>query len=227
MRRLVRGPQRSPWFRALDQLRSGPRLVVLAVGLAVLALAAALAIGTAPSTRDAEPIKPGTASDQVLEDVYVTGYTWFDNTPRGSALISHPERHRTAGGVGSFDDPVTVAVGHQLVDGRDVLDLPAGTLLYLPHLQRYGIVEDTCGDGPRPQDVACHDLGRAPKGARLWLDVYVGGSADEDAGAAAECARQITDSGGRALREIVVNPGPDRRVTPGPIFVGGKCRGSG
>src|SRR5688572_11781310 len=60
-------------------------------------------------------------ADQTIH-AYLTGYSFFDNTPPASATISHPVLHSLAGGIGTFDDPVTVAVGHSLVDGLDVLD---------------------------------------------------------------------------------------------------------
>jgi hypothetical protein len=155
--------------------------------------------------------------------VYVTGYTWFDNTPRGSARISDPVLHRSAGGTGTYADPVTLAVGHVVSGGRDVLDLRAGTRVYLPHLHRYGIVEDTCGDGPRPQDRPCHDLRQAPRGAVLWLDVYVGGSARDSEHAVAACAGKVTDGDGRRLRTVVVDPPPGYPVHAGLPFSGGRC----
>lgn len=147
----------------------------------------------------------------------MTGYSVFDNTPPVSVAISHPSVHRTAGGTGTYEDPTTIAVGHSLATGEDVLDYPTGTRMYLPHLRRYGVVEDTCGDGPTPQDGPCHDLAEAPQGATTWLDVWIdgGGTTAEDAVA---CARQVT-----GLVTVVVEPRPDLAVDPGPILTPDGC----
>jgi hypothetical protein len=176
--------------------------------------------GTAPPVSvTATTPRPGTQ----LTSVYVTGYSWFDNTPPGSTAISHPVVHRTAGGAGSYADPVTVAVGHSLAGGTDLLDLPAGTRLYLPHLRRYGVVEDTCGNGPRPQDGPCHNLRTAPAGTRLWIDVYLGGGAGDSQDAVRACAGVVTDGGGQALRSVIVGPAAGLPVVAGPIFSNGHC----
>jgi hypothetical protein len=109
-----------------------------AIGLVLLAMGPiAVLVATPP------PAAAATAARSRAR-VYVTGYTWFDNTPRGSARISNPVLHRSAGGTGTYADPVTLAVGHVIRRGRDVLDLRAGTRVYLPHLHRYGISD---GDG--------------------------------------------------------------------------------
>lgn len=110
----------------------------------------------------------------VSMQAWVTGYSIFDNTPPGSAAISHPVIHDHAGGRGTWEWPITVAVGHSLATGKDVLDWKAGTRFYVPKLRRYFIVEDTCGDGPHPELGACH-VGY-PRAAVTWLDVWVGGS---------------------------------------------------
>lgn len=84
--------------------------------------------------------------------VYRTAYTWHDNTPPGSAVIARSVVHDRAGGVGTWEDPITVAVGHSATGSVHTWDVPAGTRLYFPDLARYGVVEDLCGDGDRPQD---------------------------------------------------------------------------
>lgn len=167
--------------------------------------------GRTPSAR---PGGEGPTGGTRLEGVYVTAYSWFDNTPRGSSTVSHPVLHRTAGGTGTYADPVTVAVGHDRSTGRDVLDHPAGTRFYLPHLRRYVIVEDTCGDGPTPQDGPCHDLSQAPPGTTLWLDVWIDGE-DGTQGGAQDCAARLTGEGGRTA---VINPPPGLPVLAGPIY---------
>ncbi|HEX2808086.1 MAG TPA: hypothetical protein VHN80_18130 [Kineosporiaceae bacterium] len=168
---------------------------------------------------------PATArpsSERVLTNAFTTGYTWFDNTPRGSAQISAPVLHRSAGGTGTYADPITLAVGHSNASGVDVLDFAAGTRFYLPHVRRYFIVEDSCGDGPRPQNTGCHRLTTAPAGAKVWVDLYVGGGPADKATAVQACASTVTD-GDAALHRLIVNPHPNHLVVAGALFAHGRC----
>ncbi len=76
----------------------------------------------------------------------------------------------------SRGEQVKVAVGHDLSSGADVLQIPAGTKFYFPSMKKYGIVEDTCGDGGTPQDGPCWKLPADQEGrAVAWLDIYVDG----------------------------------------------------
>ncbi|MGZ4665007.1 MAG: hypothetical protein ACXV5Q_08195 [Frankiaceae bacterium] len=179
----------------------------------LLALAAGITAVTA-----CNPPQP----QRVITSAYTTGYTWFDNTPPGSGEISHPVLHAKAGGTGTSANPITAAVGHSMATGRDVLDYPAGTRFYLPHVRRYFIVEDTCGDGRAPQNVACHNLANAPRGATTWIDVYVGGGPGDHAAAAAACAGKITDAD-KPLHKVIVNPAANYPVVAGPLFQAGRC----
>lgn len=144
---------------------------------------------------------------------YLTGYSYWDNTPPGSAAISKPVIHSRAGGTGTYRDPITIAVGHTIKGGRQTLDYPAGTRFYIERLRKYAIVEDVCGDGNRPQDGPCHTghLGHA------WIDIYVGGR-KQTADVSTACARRIT-----AIQNVIINPGPDYKVEPGELTDSG-CR---
>ena len=138
---------------------------------------------------------------------YITGYSYWDNTPPGSAAIARPVIHRRAGGKGTYNDPVTIAVGYRLVGGKARLDYPAGTRFYLPHLQRYAIVEDICGNGPNPHLTGC----ARGNGGRPWLDIYVDGSR-AGAAAANNCMNRRT-----GFHESIVNPQKGDPVSSGQI----------
>jgi hypothetical protein len=155
---------------------------------------------------------PARPTDEIRQQAFVTGYSWHDNTPPGSPTISRPVLHTHAGGTGTFVDPITVAVGHSIGNGRDIPDWPAGTRFYIPNLRRYVIVEDTCGDGASPQNGPCH-IGY-PAAASTWLDVWVDGR-DATATATEACTNAITRT---AL--VIRNPAPGRAVVPGPISRG-------
>ncbi len=163
----------------------------------------------------------GGSNERMITTAYVTAYTWQDNTPPGSADISHPILHQKAGGTGTFEDPLTIAVGHDLSSGSDVLDYPAGTKMYIPNVRKYFIVEDTCGDGPAPENAGCHDLSTADSGATTWVDMWIGGQgmtkAETDA-----CAGDLT-----GIHTIVINPKSSYVVQPGAgVFANGQCNGN-
>jgi hypothetical protein len=157
----------------------------------------------------------GGPTGTVIPKAYITGYSWFDNTPPGSATISHPQIHQTAGGTGTWADPITLAVGHDLSSGQDVLDYPAGSRFYIPDFKRYFIVEDTCGDGPTPENGPCHV---PPSGATTWLDVWIGGESGTRSSTDA-CMSKLT-----GIHQVVLDPDASRPVSAGEIFSGGACQ---
>jgi hypothetical protein len=182
--------------------------VLSAAGLLLMAPAAAACGGTPPRASD----------ETVVPDTYVTAYTWFDNTPAGSPDISHPMLHKKAGGTGTYEDPVTVAVGHSLETGDDVLDYPAGTRIYLPDVRRYFIVEDTCGDGPTPEEGPCHSGAGEHGDASVWIDLWIGGEG-EGASFARRCTQQVT-----GVRTAVFDPADNYVVASGAgVMHDGEC----
>ena len=155
-----------------------------------------------------------TASTETGLTAYVTGYTYYDNTPPGSAAISNPILHSQAGGTGTYDDPITVAVGHSTASGQDVLDYPAGTRFYMQYLKRYFIVEDTCGDGDYPETGPCHVH---PSNVTAWLDIWVDGQGGSQS-SATSCAERITGN-----QPVIINPERGLTVTAGPVSKNGRC----
>jgi hypothetical protein len=146
---------------------------------------------------------------------YITGYSYFDNTPPASARISNPVVHTMAGGDGTYEDPVTVAVGHVIEGDQDTLDWPAGGRFYVANLRKYLVVEDTCGDGDSPQDGPCH-AGR-PDDADTWLDVWIGGEGGTEQGSK-NCMNSIS-----GVWDVVVDPQPDLVVNRGAIYGSSGC----
>ena len=181
--------------------------------------AAASTPAAAPSAPKPAPVLPASSSERIVNTTYTTAYTWHDNTPVGSATISHPVLHKTAGGTGTFADPITIAVGHSLATGKDVLDFPAGTRVYLPDVRRYFIVEDTCGDGDDPQGGPCHQGTNANgTNSTIWIDMWIGGQSMNAAGAD-NCASKVTN-----VRTAVFNPASNYAVAAGAgVIHDGKC----
>jgi hypothetical protein len=140
-------------------------------------------------------------------NAYLTGYSYWDNTPPGSAAIARPVIHQRAGGTGTYNDPITIAVGHSIMGGRQTLDFAEGTRFYIGSIQKYAIVEDVCGDGTSPQSGPCH----SGYNGLPWLDIYVGG-ASTGPDVANECMRRIT-----AVHSFIINPRPGYPVIAGEL----------
>lgn len=124
---------------------------------------------------------------------HLTGYTYWDNDPPGSAAIAYPRIHKRAGGTGTYADPITAAIGRGS-------PFTAGTRFYIPYLRRYVIIEDLCG--------ACRGTG---------LDIWIDGSAGSFR-ATNLCTYAITGT-----HAIIKDPAPDYAVVPGPIFGPSGC----
>ena len=153
-----------------------------------------------------------TNSEQRLK-VYLTGYSYWDNTPPGSSAISHPVIHKRAGGNGSYRNPITLAVGHAIIGGRDRLDFSAGTRFYFPRLRKYAIVEDSCGDGARPQNGPCHTGYRG----KPWVDIYVDGAKYPKA-LSKQCFNRLT-----GIQIAIISPNRNYRVVKGSL-TGSGCK---
>jgi hypothetical protein len=124
----------------------------------------------------------------------VTGYGWPDNSPPGPA-IAYPQIHSQAGGTGSYVDPITFAT--------DPTELAPGTIIYVPHVQRYFINEDWCG-------TCVNDW----KTQKRHVDLWVGGSSSSPTSVIYACENAIT----RTDAQVIVNPPPNLTVMAGTIF---------
>ena len=150
-------------------------------------------------------------AEEARFEAYVTGYSYWDNTPPGSAAIAYPVLRNQAGGTGTYDDPITLAVGHRIDGARRSTDYPVGTRFYLQDLRKYAIVEDVCGDGPTPQNGPCH----TGKNGRPWIDIYVDGS-NSPRSASDNCMRRLT-----RFQQVIQNPAPDYPVVAGALTESG------
>lgn len=152
------------------------------------------------------------SNERIIEKAFVTAYTWWDNTPPGSAQIARPVIHQTAGGTGTYADPVTLAVGHSI--NPTFQDYPTGTRFYIPNVQKYFIVEDLCGDGNKPQNGPCH-TGYQQYGATTWIDMWIDGR-NMTSTQATQCAYKVT-----ATQRVVINPANDYKVVAGQVAAAG------
>lgn len=126
-------------------------------------------------------------------NVYTTFYASGDNTPRGSTQIDLGGHSGNAGGTGTYADPITLAVGGSLINGKETDDYPYGTMFYFPDLKKYFKASDFCGDGNTPQNEACHTDIDHP--GVIQVDLYAGkGNFDS-------CEDNLT-----GIRAVIINP---------------------
>jgi hypothetical protein len=158
----------------------------------------------------ATPARPDAGSRPLLAQgpvrnlhIWLTGYSFQDNTPPSSATVSAPILHKTAGGTGTYSDPITVAVPGHASDGD--MAWKGGTRFYLPTVQRYVIVEDS-GASPAPSGQDGH--------LDMWVDGQGGSKSASDS-----CMDKITGTGIPAI----MNAPPGKPVIVGPITSNGTC----
>jgi hypothetical protein len=190
----------------LGEAQSPKRSVVVASVVVVLLLGvvalSAYQFGRSKTPGSGAPAPPSVAGGGAAKQltIWLTGYSWQDNTPPGSSTVGEPVLHQQAGGSGTFADPITVAVpGHQ-----GDMDWQPGTKFYLPSVQRYVIVEDSGAAKP-------------PSGDDTHLDMWIGGQ-DGTKDTTDDCEDQLTGN-----VPAQVNPPDNLPVMAGPIFGNQRC----
>lgn len=128
----------------------------------------------------------------------ITAYGWCDNDPPGDAISSSGRYGKAVQGDGSYDNPSTCAT--------DPSRIGFGTVIYLPHLKKYCVVEDTCA--------ACQsDSG-------THVDLWIGINGSPDCGAESNCEDSVT----REHAQIYINAPDGLEVDTTPIFNGWNCQ---
>jgi hypothetical protein len=112
------------------------KLSIRTRAIALFIFGAALIFGTtnAATANSAAPAAATPAAS--THSIWITFYGWTDNSPPGAG-IDHPCIHKTAGGVGTYSNPVTYA-DPQHLNG------PFCQIIYVPALKKYFIHEDQC-----------------------------------------------------------------------------------
>ncbi len=154
---------------------------------------------------DASPDAGVASEGGALMAVYVTFYGWADNSPPGDA-IAYPKIHSAAGGTGTYADPITFATDRE--------EFAPGTILYVPFIEKYIVMEDDCVDCDSDWTMS-----------QKWhIDLWMNSSAAESPDALAACENQWT----RRSTDVEVGPPPDRLVTTAPLFdpTANVCRSS-
>jgi hypothetical protein len=163
------------------------------------ALAITLSVFGAPTAASASPTNV---------KAFMTLYGWADNSPPGP-VIAHPCLHNSAGGVGTFSNPVTFAT--------DVSELAWCQVIYVPYMKRYFIHEDECSECD--SDWARFHLYR--------FDMWAGGDANSRQSPEKKALRACESTWTRADSvndpanpTVIVDPPSNLPVTTAPIFSG-------
>jgi 3D (Asp-Asp-Asp) domain-containing protein len=120
----------------------------------------------------------------------VTFYGFPDNDPPGKD-IEFPVIHQQAGGAGTFEDPITAATAQPG-------NFSPGTRMYIPQLQKYLIVEDSCA--------SCN-----PDQVDIWMESESGNPAES----VDQCEQAWTPP---TPLEVEINPPPGRPVDVTPFY---------
>jgi 3D (Asp-Asp-Asp) domain-containing protein len=144
---------------------------------------------------------PTADSGGTVMSVYVTFYGWADNDPPGGAIAypksdGYPTLHETAGGTGTYADPITFAT--------DKAEFPVGTILYVPFIEKYVMMEDDCAE--------CDSDWTS--GHKWHIDLWMNSNAAESSSSLVSCEDRWT----RDSTSIEMDPPADRTVTPAPLF---------
>lgn len=156
---------------------------------------------------------PAPSGNEITFKAYNTLFGWPDNTPNNSSELS---TGGMAGGTGTYNDPITVAVGWQQIGGKEVLDYPYGTKFYIPDFKKYFVVGDECGDPPHPESKMCHKSGMPPY---PQIDLWAGGVGSKMNTAAGNKVLDCEDAN-TGLHTMIQNPAPGLPVKAGDICTG-------
>ncbi|MEZ0089496.1 ricin-type beta-trefoil lectin domain protein [Streptacidiphilus sp. EB129] len=148
-----------------------------------------------------------TAGASTTQQSFLTFYGWWDNTPPGGA-ISYPQIHSTAGGTGTYADPITFA--------SDSSEIKPGTRIWVERVKKYFLMEDSC------EECSADWNGHGPNGGPgLWhFDLWLGGQGGNPI-KAIECENALTNynaDNSPSLEPVVIDPPKNEPYDATPIF---------
>ncbi|GAB2699903.1 hypothetical protein [Kitasatospora kifunensis] len=174
--------------------------LLTAAALAVGGFAAAAPAQAAPAQAAPAHVQP---ADSQTVSAYVTSYGYNDdgNGHYGTAQIAYPQIHQQATeGSGAYNDPSTFAT--------DQNEFAPGTIIYVPHLQKYFIMED-----------GCTECSQDWQNGKYHVDLWMGPASSQPEPALDDCEASIT----RDSAEIIANPDSGLPVDTTPMFSNGQC----
>lgn len=137
------------------------------------------------------------ATCSTIGSVTHTFYGWPDNDPAGAATAYDcGGRNYVAGGVGTYDDPVTFASAPGEFDTCEII--------YDPYTQKYLRMEDYCAQCTTDWE-----------GSGIWhIDVWTGSSTEGDGDVQIQCEDDLTP--GDQSQTIIRGPSNDLEVDGKP-----------
>ncbi len=149
-----------------------------------------LSVGQVLDIPSPPPPKPPTTAVTAK----VTLYGWPDNSPPGGA-IAYPGLHRTAGGTGTYSDPITFAT--------DPREIPRGAIIYSSRFRKYFIMEDNCADAVTEWNV----------NRSYHVDLWIGGE-----GVPSRTVLAMEDKLTVLADTVIINPPPTLSVDLTPLL---------
>jgi hypothetical protein len=133
--------------------------------------------------------------------VDVEFFDWSDNSPAGNEIAyprsgGYPTLHEFASGTGTHADPITF--------GGDSTVFPPGTIVYVPFLEKYVILEDECLSCAMQAGMTNHPA----------ISIWMPSDATTPAGPLAKCETFWTKSS----VAVIENPPADLTVSSAPLF---------
>jgi hypothetical protein len=162
----------------------------------------------------------GGGGGTTLNSVYITLYGWPDNSPPGDAIAypkssGYPTIHNVATVGQTFSSPgtfATAAKGSNTPLGNNG-EMPIGQVIYVPHFQKYFILEDEC--------VECESNWQDD--GIYHVDLWIGGNPPANANDVQSCEYALTIgainggtlSGGG---QVIENPPSTETVNTTPLY---------
>lgn len=195
--------------------------VILTLTFSLLAVLSLVGTAGAHATVNRAVAGPNYVSSgngkQANVTVWLTWYGFDDNSgttenQHGSADIAYPKNggfptlhnHATEG-KGTFTDPVTFAARP-----NDQSTFPIGSVIYVPLVKKYFVMEDECGDND-PQG-CLHGTHH--------VDLWMGPPSQSDATALGNCEDNATPG---STVKVVINPSPSLSVNTTTMFKNNNC----
>ncbi|KAE8140357.1 hypothetical protein BDV38DRAFT_280353 [Aspergillus pseudotamarii] len=141
-----------------------------------------------------------------VQDVAHTFYGFPDNDPPGCAIAYDCGRGLTAGGVGTFNDPLTFASAPG--------EFQICEVIYDPYLRKYLRMEDFCDSCNRNW------------ANKVWhIDIWTGSSAVNGGNDQINCENRLTPT--PQHKPIIRGPGPNLPIDATPLYVTSVCNAGG
>ncbi|KAJ2982698.1 hypothetical protein NUW58_g1748 [Xylaria curta] len=150
------------------------------------------------------------AACSITRNVKTTFYGVPDNDPAGSDAIAYScsARGYHAGGVGTYNDPLTFA-------SKQGSGYRQCEIVYFPYLKKYIRNEDICA--------SCSEYLLCALSLKTntaeWVDVFTGNSQNGGAGQV-NCENQLTPN---AAQTVIRDPATNLEVDTTPLWISGTC----